>query len=789
MLKLFQISDLHGPPSHTSSDNANPSSDPQSRRGIIQISSSDYDSLATDHPRARLTYMDDDDGEIITVGSSFELSQRLEEPVPLASLPTSNYSDPSSPSYPIHIFDIRRSKSVSDLWKKYEYKPDVQIGQIAHVTNTERQDHTPPEPSSQHENVENPATAPDSRETEPLLTAFEAQMASIWRASENLNRAHEQQTTADPQTQEAPRSNSAQSQEDRLRCAIRTFADVAEGVRSGVVSRLPEFERQLQETLSDPLVSAQSALVALENQARGIANRSGTNIFQGGLPTTSEAVSGLRDLAAEVGGLSQSLFEAFESEIRRCSREQNRGPPTDTSAPIFSPNARPTPVPTHEIPSMRTESGQAMPTQDRDAQVHNSVPQHQAQPFAGAYISHNILPLPYRPRTEQPSSSYNPPRIPDSPAPMAPVSQPVGVHSSPLQHTPISNVLFVGNVGFGVHEAMIYHVFSSKGFAPAVQLSRYPGGQHAGFGFLKFGSDKEARDALEALQGTHIDGHAINLEFCEQGSVTEHFGPQPWMPSQNLTPPDGTHERRHHGFAEQDRGNARSHRAAPLSVADLCVSDSRHTLEETTADSNPGSSSQSDTQRLNALYPSLLPENFIPPQPVAPDPPNGRGFDAFSERRRFPPFSQPETRFLSERAGSSSSAAQLHRDNNRNDVTPGSLPGSFPLDPRDVVEPRLARRHRSLPLYRCGSHAPSNAGHHQDHHSQSSNGVSRPPTQRQQSIDECIATLASLGYGDAEEGGLQRIAVYAAAVDGSVSDAIEMIEEERKAYELQDDSR
>jgi hypothetical protein len=45
--------------------------------------------------------------------------------------------------------------------------------------------------------------------------------------------------------------------------------------------------------------------------------------------------------------------------------------------------------------------------------------------------------------------------------------------------------------------------------------------------------------------------------------------------------------------------------------------------------------------------------------------------------------------------------------------------------------------------------------------------------------------LASLGYGGAEEGGLQRIAVYAEAVDGRISDAIEMIEEERKAYEQQ----
>lgn len=35
--------------------------------GTVQISSSDYDEIASTHPRARLTYLDDDDGEVITV--------------------------------------------------------------------------------------------------------------------------------------------------------------------------------------------------------------------------------------------------------------------------------------------------------------------------------------------------------------------------------------------------------------------------------------------------------------------------------------------------------------------------------------------------------------------------------------------------------------------------------------------------------------------------------------------------------------------------------------------------
>lgn len=49
-------------------------------------------------------------------------------------------------------------------------------------------------------------------------------------------------------------------------------------------------------------------------------------------------------------------------------------------------------------------------------------------------------------------------------------------------------------------------------------------------------------------------------------------------------------------------------------------------------------------------------------------------------------------------------------------------------------------------------------------------------------VDDCVDTLVSLGYGGAEEGGPQRLQVYAAAADGKVADAIEMIEDERKVY-------
>ncbi|KAI9801236.1 MAG: hypothetical protein M1825_003510, partial [Sarcosagium campestre] len=58
----------------------------ESHGTIVSISAPAYDALVNRHPPAVLTYMDEDDGEIVTVCSSLELSQRLDEPV---SCPTS----------------------------------------------------------------------------------------------------------------------------------------------------------------------------------------------------------------------------------------------------------------------------------------------------------------------------------------------------------------------------------------------------------------------------------------------------------------------------------------------------------------------------------------------------------------------------------------------------------------------------------------------------------------------------------------------------------------------------
>ncbi|KAJ6058739.1 uncharacterized protein N7446_008322 [Penicillium canescens] len=55
--------------------------------------------------------------------------------------------------------------------------------------------------------------------------------------------------------------------------------------------------------------------------------------------------------------------------------------------------------------------------------------------------------------------------------------------------------------------------------------------------------------------------------------------------------------------------------------------------------------------------------------------------------------------------------------------------------------------------------------------------------QSSDAVDQCVSALVGMGYGTEQEGGRSRMTVYAAAANGSLLDAIDMIEEERRAYE------
>ena len=102
---------------------------------LVRISAPGYDKTISTNPTARLKYQDEDDSAIITVGSSTELIQRLEDPVPqnpqgsprssrnpmsIATLLAESQQPP--PSLTHHIFDIEDREEVRKLWQDIQEK-------------------------------------------------------------------------------------------------------------------------------------------------------------------------------------------------------------------------------------------------------------------------------------------------------------------------------------------------------------------------------------------------------------------------------------------------------------------------------------------------------------------------------------------------------------------------------------------------------------------------------------------------------------------------------------------
>ncbi|KAI9876548.1 MAG: hypothetical protein M1830_006240 [Pleopsidium flavum] len=116
---------------------------------IVQVSAPEYDATVSRHPEATLKYMDEDDGEVITVGSSVELAERLQQPV----LPPSRASTRSPPFlYPamprpanprlstisseLHTFDIDRTNAALFLWRSIERRNAYNIRSVSPSTTS-----------------------------------------------------------------------------------------------------------------------------------------------------------------------------------------------------------------------------------------------------------------------------------------------------------------------------------------------------------------------------------------------------------------------------------------------------------------------------------------------------------------------------------------------------------------------------------------------------------------------------------------------------------------------------
>ncbi|MCJ1477090.1 hypothetical protein MMC13_005761 [Lambiella insularis] len=150
MLGPFRIRNLGRPTSPAN----RASYAPASRRGapdaIVAVTETEYDTNVMKNPESKLRYLDEDDGEVVTVGTSLELSQRLSEPVPKFARTmlqdhmiargdnTANALLPALPN--THVFEIDRQGDSTRIWGEIEertrqYRLSEALSQPERVSN------------------------------------------------------------------------------------------------------------------------------------------------------------------------------------------------------------------------------------------------------------------------------------------------------------------------------------------------------------------------------------------------------------------------------------------------------------------------------------------------------------------------------------------------------------------------------------------------------------------------------------------------------------------------------
>ena len=74
----------------------------------------------------------------------------------------------------------------------------------------------------------------------------------------------------------------------------------------------------------------------------------------------------------------------------------------------------------------------------------------------------------------------------------------------------MGNKLYVGGLPYSVTEGRLQEIFSAHGTVESAKvISDKFTGQSRGFGFVEMGSGGEAQKAIEALNGTQLDGRTL----------------------------------------------------------------------------------------------------------------------------------------------------------------------------------------------------------------------------------------------------------------------------------------
>lgn len=76
----------------------------------------------------------------------------------------------------------------------------------------------------------------------------------------------------------------------------------------------------------------------------------------------------------------------------------------------------------------------------------------------------------------------------------------------------MGNKLYVGNLGYGVGDSDLEKMFAQYGTVQSAKvITDRDTGRSKGFAFVEMGSDGEAKAAIDALNGTEVEGRALTV--------------------------------------------------------------------------------------------------------------------------------------------------------------------------------------------------------------------------------------------------------------------------------------
>ena len=393
MLKPFRIRRLH-----------------DTEAGVIQITAPQYDQTIKSTPEAALTYLDDEDGDNILVGSAFELEQRLDDPVPRTHI--CHHAQPASsgsPTSDMHTFDITHTSASLATWRDHEAYSSKTLRRAASVS-----------PISQH--FAAGIATPSALVTQPT----EFKPSPRFRISprhvqhqKTFSRQKQQLLQEQDGHRELPQPLNEPESERGL---------PAQGARAQQPENpvsMPDGQATVSKGPAQPEHASMPPSVGLENIIAGALNGpfadvletasenlriASSRVRESDVRAVGDILNGFKDIITEVGKIGKAMIEAFDDKAFTTSQSATATASSNKEGMVSSDLNEKKQIETGQPRTTKPDSLNAEPKLPPQTTVEEQ--QHQATQIPRAEIYTPEVP-PHRKAYKFPNISHTGPQLPE----------------------------------------------------------------------------------------------------------------------------------------------------------------------------------------------------------------------------------------------------------------------------------------------------------------------------------------------------------------------------------------